>query len=167
MRIYDIGDEMTLIEALKKLKTKRQKGFILLCVAGLSIEEALTHYSVSVSSYFRWKRDPQFREVLDNLPELHRDYADEAISLLRLRNIAEVLTLEDKVLNIVKEELRTGKYNLLKTHLTREIFSRAKDERHKAKKQEFQQTWSQRLRELGLMEDENKKESKETRRQIE
>jgi hypothetical protein len=148
MRIFGQEVKMTLVEALKKLKTKRQKSFILLCVAGMSVEEALTHHSIS--SYFRWKRDPQFREVLDNLPELTRDYADEAIGLLRLRNISEILTLEDKVLDIVKEELRTGKYNLLKTHLAREIFSRAKDDKHKAKKEEFKQTWQQRIKELGL-----------------
>lgn len=143
---------MTLTDALKKLKTKNQKGFVLLCVAGLSIEEALTHYSQS--SFFRWKKDPDFSDVFDHLPELHRDYAEEAIGLLRMRNIAEVLTLEDRVLDIVKEELRTGRYDLLKTHLAREIFSRAKDHSHKTKKEEFRKTWGDRLRELGLQKEE-------------
>ena len=55
---------------------------------------------------------------------------------------------------VIKEELETKKYNLVKTHLGREVFTRAKEGKllkDVAKKVGVEQTWADRLKELGIV----------------
>lgn len=142
---------MTLIEALRKLKTSKQREFIILCVAGMDVLDARKY--LSIPSYYRWLRDSAFKEVLDNLPELSHNYAEEALTMLRMRTIAEALALEEEILAVIKEELKTKKYNLVKTHLGREIFTRAKEGRllkDATNKVAREKTWGDRLKELGI-----------------
>lgn len=142
---------MNLIEALRKLKTSKQREFIILCVAGMDVLDARNY--LSIPSYYRWLRDPVFKEVLDNLPELSQNYAEDARTMLRLKNVTKALALEEEILAVIKEELKTKKYNLIKTHLGREVFTRAREGRlgrDLAKKVVREQTWEDRLKELGL-----------------
>ncbi|MFC2035840.1 hypothetical protein ACFLUJ_06950 [Chloroflexota bacterium] len=152
---------MTLIEALRKLRTSKQREFIILCVAGMDAMDARKY--LSIPSYYRWLRDPAFKEVLDNLPELSHNSAEDAITMLKMRNIAEAQALEEKILAVIKEELETKKYNLVKTHLGREVFTRARDGKllkDVAKSVTKKQTWEDRLKELGVARPEKGKEER-------
>ena len=142
---------MTLVDTLEKLKTTNQKKFITLCVAGMSIEQAQDY--ISLPSYYRWLRQPVFKEVLDKLPELRKEHGEEAGEMLHIKNMIEAIAIEEKILAIIKEELKTGKYNLIKTHIGREVFTRAEKSllsKRMAQKQAMEQTWNDRLKEYGL-----------------
>jgi len=143
---------MNLIDALGKLRTSKQREFIILCVAGMDVLDARKH--LSIPSYYRWLSDPVFKEVLDNLPELTQNYSEDAVIMLRLRNVAKVLAMEEKILAVINEELKTKKYNLIKTHLGREVFTRARERKlmkDVVKKETIKQTWEDRLKELGIV----------------
>jgi hypothetical protein len=84
-----IGEVMTLSEILAKFRSRNQRKFITYCVAGLSIREAQDY--ISLSSYYRWLRQSAFKEVLKNLPELRKQFGEEAINILRIKNALEAV----------------------------------------------------------------------------
>jgi hypothetical protein len=71
------------------------------------------------------------------------------------------VALEGKILTVIKEELKSGKYNLLKTHLGREVFTRA--EKHRLtedipERKAAKQTWQERIKEYGFYPRKDKEE---------
>ena len=155
---------MTLTEALRKLKSSRQREFIIFCAAGMDTRDARKHLNVPVPSYYRWLKDPAFKEVLDNLPELSHNYADDALAIIRMRTVVKAHALEEGILAVIQEELKTKKYNLVKTHLGREVFTRAREGKLIQEVAEARQirlrTWEDKLKELGLSIPKKNKEEK-------
>ena len=153
---------MDLITALGKLKTPKMRQYILLLIAGMDKADAKEY--VSEQSYWRWMRNPAFREVMDNLPELSHNYSDEAISRIRLHSTTEALGLEQSILEIIKEEIKTKKYNLLKTNLGKEILLRKREGRLGAdlvkKKVGGKPSWEDRMEALGVPMGKGKKGKK-------
>lgn len=110
-------------EEIKVLSGARRK-FFLLRVADMDTDVAMKLTGVTRGTYNNWVRSKSFSELYKRRDELSAEYKQEAIQLLRRDTQREAALLESKIVAKMGEELETGEYKLLRTHLGREIYTK-------------------------------------------
>jgi len=114
----------SLREILKPISGAK-KHFLLMRIAGLDPTVSRRMIKVTTGTYNAWLyRDEEFKDLYHRIPELEHDHRHEAIQMLRRDNQLEAVLLEGKILSKMKEELDTGEYSLIRTHLAREVYSK-------------------------------------------
>lgn len=137
---------MSLKEKVKGLSGNKRK-FFLLRVADLDTDIARKLVDVKPGTYNYWLQNPEFVELYRQRDELSAEFKQEAIQLLRRDNQLEAVLLEGKILAQMKAELASGEYQLLKSHLAREVYSKLISDLDVVPPTETL-SWEQRLRAL-------------------
>jgi len=114
---------MTLREEIKSLSGNKRR-FLLLRIVDIDTKAALKLTGVKYGTYNSWCQQPAFTELYRRRDEFSHDYKQEAIQLLRRDTQLEAAFFEGKVIAKMKEELESGDYNLIRTNLAREVYSR-------------------------------------------
>lgn len=96
----------------------------MLRIADLDTSAAMKLVGVTRGTYNSWVSQPAFGELYSKRDELNAEYKQEAIQLLRRDNQLEAVLLEGHILAKMREELNSGEYNLLRSHLAREVYSK-------------------------------------------
>lgn len=102
----------------------RKRRFYLFRIADMDTETARKLSGITLGTYNRWLRDESFVALYRRRDELSSLYKREAIHLLRRDNQLAAVLLEEQILTKMKEELESGDYNLLRTNLAREVYSK-------------------------------------------
>ena len=114
---------MTLREEIKTLSGNRRR-FLLLRIADMDTRAALKLVGIARGTYNVWVRNEEFVALYRRRDEFAADNKQEAIRLLRKDNQLDAVLLEGKVISKMKEELNSGEYNLIRTQLAREVYSK-------------------------------------------
>lgn len=114
---------MSLKEVVSGLGGNRLK-FMLLRIADMDVETARNLCGVTKHAYNYWLKDDKFVEINRRREELAAEYKKDAIQLLRRQNQLEAVLLEEEIIYKLREEVRTGDLQLVKTHIAREVYSK-------------------------------------------
>lgn len=114
---------MSLRDEIKTLSGNKRR-FFLLRVADMDTHTALSLVGVVRGTYNSWLQSQSFVEIYRRRDEFNSDYKQEAIQLLRRDNQLEAVLLEGKIISKMKEELQSGEYSLIRSHLAREVYSK-------------------------------------------
>jgi len=107
----------------------KQRKFLLFLIAGIKKKIALTLAKVPTNTYKWWMSDNKdFHALVDKADELHDEFFDEAFQLLRHDNRVMALFLEQEMLQTIRGEVKSGEFNLVKTPLAKEVYSKAMEE---------------------------------------
>lgn len=139
---YTVSDMLK--EVLKEVHSRRQREFLAMRIAGLDKRTTMTVLSIPEGSYKRWVSQPSFRDIYRRIAELSAEYKEEAIRLLRRNNQLAAVLLEKDIIQRMKEEIESGEYELVRTHLGREVYSKLVSELDKAPVYQSL-TWEQRI----------------------
>ena len=97
-------------------------------VAGLDSKTSRELAGVVQGTYNAWTQDTEFSILYRQLPDLAQEYKQEAIQLLRRENQLEAILIEGKILRTMKEELDAKDYDLIRTNIAREVYSKLMNE---------------------------------------
>ena len=114
---------MSLKDEIRTLSGNKRK-FFLLRIADLDTATARKLTGVTTNTYNSWMQQRAFVELYRRRDEFNMSYKQEAIQILRRDNQLEAVLLEGKIIAKMKEELESGEYNLLRTNLSREVYSK-------------------------------------------
>jgi hypothetical protein len=114
---------MSLRDEIKTLNGNKRK-FFLMRIADLDTKTAREVVGVTTVTYNSWLRNQDFVDLYRRRDEFTAEYKQEAIQLLRRDNQLAAVLLEGKIIGKIKEELDTGDYNLIRTHLAKEVYSK-------------------------------------------
>lgn len=117
---------MSLKDELKQLTGKKRR-FMLMRVAEVEPDVARKMCNVSQASYNSWLQrssNPAFVELYRRVDEFTVEYKTEAIQMLRRDNQLSAVMLEEQIINKMKEEVASGDYNLIRTNLARDVYTR-------------------------------------------
>lgn len=114
---------MTLQEELRAI-TGRKKRFFLLRIIDVGAEAARQLTGISKGTYNSWLQNDAFVALYRRREELAVTYKQEALQLLRRDNQLQAILLEEKIIGKMQTELETGNYELIKTNLAREVYSK-------------------------------------------
>lgn len=90
----------------------------------METQAALKLLGLVRATYTTWFRNKSFAELYKKLPELAKDYKLEAIQLLRRDNQLDAVLLESKIIAEMKREIEIREYDLIRTNLAREVYSK-------------------------------------------
>jgi hypothetical protein len=116
---------MNLKEELKELTGKKRR-FLLFRIAEVEAEPARQLCGVTQGSYNNWVGgdDTTFTQLYRRLDELTVSYKQEAIQMLRRDNQLAAVLLEEKIISKMKAEIDSGEYNLIRTNLARDVYTK-------------------------------------------
>ncbi len=114
---------MLLRDIIKTLSGNKRR-FVLLRIADMDTKAALKLVGVVRGTYNSWLQSSDFVEIYREVRDLSSEYKQEAIRLLRRDNQLEAVLLEGKIVSKMKEELDSGEYSLIRSHLAREVYSK-------------------------------------------
>ncbi len=114
---------MSLREEIKTLSGNKRR-FFLLRIADMDTKASLKLCGVVRGTYNSWLQNTEFVEIYRRRREFAGEYKQEAIQLLRRDNQLEAVLLEGKIVSKMKEELESGEYSLIRSHLAREVYSK-------------------------------------------
>lgn len=114
---------MSLLEEIGELPTK-QKKYLLLRISGIDTSLALSMSKGDRLQYNNWMKNQSFTSIHKRLPELESKYKQEAAQLLRRNNQLEAVLLEGTIVEKMKAEIESGDYDLIRTNLAREVYSK-------------------------------------------
>lgn len=115
--------EKGLIQELKGIRGKARK-YLLLRISGIDdIEAALNMISATRGAYINWFK-PAFSAVNSRLNELRDNYKEDAIKMLRRDTQVEAVLLEADIIKRLQKEISSGKYDLVRTNIARDIFGK-------------------------------------------
>ncbi len=114
---------MSLKDEIQSLHGNRRK-FFLMRLADMDTTLARTLTGVTKGTYNTWLQNPAFVEIYRRRDELSHLYKQEAVQMLRRDNQLEAVLLESKILAKLKEELESGEYNLIRSQIAREVYSK-------------------------------------------
>ncbi len=121
----------------------KQRRYILCRMGMMDTQEADSLAGTTAAGRAQWKvNSPRYKELDDNIETLQRDYGDIALKWLKKENQLTAVLLEKKILDKIEQEIDKGEYDLVKTHLAREVFARHTEEIGKAL-QSVNITWAQ------------------------
>ncbi len=147
MTSYGIGvmlaDMATLREEIKPLSGNRRK-FFLLRIADMDTAMALKLVGVVKGTYNSWLQDQEFVTLYRQVKDFAVQYKQEAVQLLRRDNQLDAVLLERDIIKKLKEELESGDYNLLRSQLAREVYSKLMSDLDVVPAVQVQ-TWEQRI----------------------
>lgn len=117
----------TLKDELKDFIGKKRR-FLLFRIAEVETNIAMSMCQIPQGTYNSWTAaDTKFHQVYARLDELTGLYKQEAIQLLRRDNQLGAVLLEERIIQKMKEEVENGDYNLIRTNLARDVYSRLLD----------------------------------------
>ena len=93
-------------------------------IADVDTAPALKLCGVVRATYNSWLQNTDFKEIYRRRAELAAEYRQEAVKLLRRDNQLEAVLLEGTIVAKMKEELVSGEYSLIRSHLAREVYSK-------------------------------------------
>jgi len=115
-------------EGIKQFRGQKRE-FLLLRVSGLDKKQALITSGTPEGTYNNWlHKDPRFVVFYRRVDELSVSHRKQAITFLRRDNQLQAVLLEGKIIDRMKEEVESGEYVLLRTHLAREVYTRLLNE---------------------------------------
>lgn len=114
---------MSLREKVKTLSGNKRR-FVLLRIADMDTKAALKLIGVVRGTYNSWCQNQQFVEIYREVRDSAGEYKQEAIKLLRRDNQLEAVLLEGKIVAKIKEELASGEYDLIKSNMAKEVYSK-------------------------------------------
>jgi hypothetical protein len=115
---------MSLKDELKNI-TGKKKRYMLYRVAEMEAEVARKLANVTAGAYNSWLRpEDEFHRLHRRISELIINYKQEAIQMLRRDNQLNAVILEERIINKMIEEVDTGDYNLIRTNLARDVYTR-------------------------------------------
>ena len=117
------AQEKELKEIITPIIGNRRK-FMLLRISDMGVDEALSICNVKKATYHSWLQDEVFTGIYRQRDALSNDYKQEAIKLLRRENQLAAVLLEGKVIEKIKEEVESGIYSIIKTHLAKEVYTK-------------------------------------------
>ena len=85
---------------------------------------ALKLCNVKKGTYNTWCNDPEFTALYRRRDELCGLYKQEAMQLLRRDNQLAAVLLEAKIIERMKKEIEDGTYELVRTNLAKEVYSK-------------------------------------------
>ncbi len=114
---------MSLREKIKGLSGNKRR-FLLLRTADIDTKAALKLIGVVRGTYNSWLQGEEFVTLYREVRKLTDEYKQEAIQLLRRDNQLEAVLLEGKIIAEMKQELKDRKYDLIRTNLAKEVYTR-------------------------------------------
>lgn len=95
----------------------------------MDTKTALHICGVVRGTYNTWLTKPDFVEFYQRVPELAKDFKQEAIQLLRRDNQLEAVMLESKIIAAMKTDLEGSRgiisqSSILRTNLAKEVYSK-------------------------------------------
>ena len=114
---------MSLREEIKVLSGNRRR-YLLLRISDLDPQTSFKLVGVTRGTYNSWLQNGEFVALHRRIPEFSREHKQEAIQLLRRDNQLEAVLLEAKIIKKMKDEIEAGEYNLVKSNLAREVYSK-------------------------------------------
>lgn len=97
---------------------------MLLRIADISTEQARQIVGITKGTLNTWCQNAEFVSIQRRRDELNAECKQQAIQILRRDNQLEAVFLEGKIIAKLKEEIESGDYNLMRTHLAREVYSK-------------------------------------------
>ena len=140
-------EDMNLREEVKSLSGNRRR-FLLLRVADLDTKAALKLVGVARGTYNSWLQNSEFIDIYRRRDEFAGEHKQEAIQLLRRDNQLDAVLLEGRIIKEMKAELESKEYNLIRSHLAREVYSRLVSDLDI--QPQTQITWEQKVQNLFL-----------------
>ena len=114
----------TLSSILEGLTGKRRQ-YLIFLIAGLSQGYAIELTKVNKSSPSFWrKEDAKYALVESKAELLVNDYQEQAIKLIRRDSQVGAALLERIMIEKIREEVDSGEFVLLRTHLAREVYGK-------------------------------------------
>jgi hypothetical protein len=107
-----------------KLLTGNKRKFFLLRIADLDAKGAMKLTGIQHGTYNTWLQNEDFVALYRRREEFSADYKQEAIQMLRRDNQLEAVLLEGKIIAEMKRELDNKEYDLIRTNLAREVYSK-------------------------------------------
>lgn len=119
---------MSLQDEIKDL-SGAQRRFFLMRVADLSPEAARQMCGVNQGTYNTWlsRSTNRFAALYQRRDEFNQLYKQEAIQLLRKDNQLAAVLLEQQILSKLQEEINAGIYDLVRTNIARDVYSKLID----------------------------------------
>ncbi len=114
---------MSLKDELKPFTGKKRR-FMLMRVAEIEAEVARKMCDIPLGTYHGWLNSEDFAVMYRRVEEFTIEYKSEAIQMLRRDNQLSAVILEEQIINKMREEVTTGEYNLLRTNLARDVYTR-------------------------------------------
>lgn len=136
----------SLREEIKTLSGNKRR-FFLLRIVDMDTKAALKLTGVTHGTYNSWCQQEDFVELYRRREELSHEYKQEAIQLIRRDTQLEAAFFEGQVILKMKEELESGDYNLIRTNLAKEVYSRLMGDLDAVPKTPVL-SWEERLRQL-------------------
>lgn len=107
-----------------KAVSGRKKRFILLRIIDVGTEEARKLCGITKGTYNTWLHNEAFVELYRRRAELAVEYRLEALQMMRRDNQLQAVLLEEKIINKMKDEIESGNYDLIRSNLAREVYSK-------------------------------------------
>lgn len=137
---------MSLEEQIKTIGGRKRQ-FLLLRIVDVGAEAARQLCGITQGTYNSWLHNEAFAELYRRRAELAAEYKQEALRLVRRSNQLQAILLEEKIIKKLKDEIDSGQYELLKTNLAREVYSKlVSDLDYQPKVANL--TWAQRIQQL-------------------
>jgi len=114
---------MPLVDELRTI-SGRKKRYLLLRIIGMDTEASRQLCGLTKGTYNSWCQNDAFVAVHRRIAEFAAEYQREALQLLRRNNQQRAVLLEEKMLIKIDEELESGNYDLLRTNLGKEVYSK-------------------------------------------
>lgn len=97
---------------------------MLLRIIGMDTEASRQLCGLTKGTYNSWLHDDAFVQLHRQIPNFAAEYQREALQLLRRNNQQRAVLLEEKMLKKIDDELESGEYDLLRTNLGKEVYSK-------------------------------------------
>ena len=107
-----------------KAITGNKRRFLLLRIVDIDTQPARQIVGITQGTYNTWLQNPEFVALYRRRDEFSGEYKQEAIQLLRRDNQLAAVLLESKLINKMKDEIETGEYELIRTNLAKEVYSK-------------------------------------------
>lgn len=125
---------------------------MLLRVIDVGTEEARRLCGITRGTYNTWLHNDTFVELYRKRADLAVEYKQEALRLLRRDNQLEAVLLEETIISKMKEEIKSGEYDLIRTNLAREVYSKLINDLD-YQPQVANLTWEQRIQNILMTKD--------------
>jgi hypothetical protein len=107
-----------------KLLIGKQRKFFLMRVAEVDKSVAMHMLDIKEGTYNKWVMEVVFSALYHRLHEFTMNYKQEAIQMLRRDNQLAAVMLEEHIIRKMKEEVDSGEYNLIRTNIARDVYTR-------------------------------------------
>lgn len=102
----------------------KQRRFILFRIADVEAEASRLLTGIKKSTYNDWCSQERFITLYRRRDEFAASFKEEAIKLLRRDNQLAAVLMEEKIIAKMRAEIDSGEYNLIRTNLAKEVYTR-------------------------------------------